>query len=1089
MGCRKNLSALTPGERTAFINAVLALKTGVPSQLHPGDPTRFRYDDYVETHMNSMMLMNGTQRDPGWAHQHPAFFPWHREMLRRYEKDLQAIDPSITLPYWDWTQDQSNTALPWTDDFMGAMDPATDKVNSGPFKDGAWGKVVFDPNCPDDNTPYLRRALGRAAFQNDPCGAPNIASLPSASEVTSALGETPYDGSPWNRADSPSFRDRAEGWHGLGSIHNRVHLWVAGSMLPSTSPNDPIFFLHHCNIDRLLNLWQRQHPSEAYHPDPALGENGPLGHNLTDTMLFNDMGQPAPWTPVDATPATMWNAHQPPCDYWYDTDPPEVTLRTPSISFGGVPEGIGGVGVTTYRAVVFDVLSCAGATFQITADPTAPFTAPLGKTFPVGEAHGAPAAQARVWIGYTSTSAGAGAVGSVTVHCVETNQDFVVSISASTVPRPKSAVALVLDHSGSMIEDAGDGHPKVEKLKQAVSAFMAVMLPGDGLSMVRFDDTVQRLFNVTDVGPIAPVTPGSGRDLAQQVIASTELDPAGSTSIGGGVQEGRNALNAASASPPYAVKAMLVVTDGMENTPPKIADVAFSLDANTFAIGIGQPGNINVAALDALTQGHGGYLVVTGAITMDQSFRLTKYFLQALAGITNAQVVVDPQSELLWGAVHRIPFLLTEADQAVDVILLCPAASLVDFVLETPDGHLITPASATVEPALKFLRRSDLAFYRCGLPALHADPAGSRAGQWKALLRLGKGREQDRIAASAVVNGGVPYSLLVHAYSSLRMRASLVQKSHEPGARVELTATLTEYDVPVEGRARVWAEVTRPDGAQITVKLAEQEGGLFQGGFAASLTGLYVVRVRAAGVTMRGRPFEREQTLTASAVPGADTPPGGASGGGHGGGPCLCGLLRCILSNHGMQKVLADKGVDLEHIKKCVEECCPTPHERPTSKAALRGLSASVIEAIAGELIAQMPEARSLPHPPMQPMNDHSGMRLGPTKTMFELSPEDQKVGEEKRAELLAREQVAQIPEAKPLPHPPMPPSKEGDMKSGPTKTMFDLSPEDQKVGEEKRAELLARERAAQRKAERKEDKERAPKPAHDISSEDKSKK
>src|SRR5262249_31365704 len=149
------------------------------------------------------------------------------------------------------------------------------------------------------------------------------------------------------------------------------------------------------------------------------------------------------------------------------------------------------------------------------------------------------------------------------------------TITANTVARPKTAMALVLDHSGSMSEDAGDGHPKYEKLKQAVGAFVQVMLPGDGLSIVRFDDTVQRLFDVTDVGPVSPVTPNSGRDKANTVLAGTDLDPAGATAIGGGIQEGKAALDSAPATvPPYSVKAMLVVTDGKDNTYPRISDAA-----------------------------------------------------------------------------------------------------------------------------------------------------------------------------------------------------------------------------------------------------------------------------------------------------------------------------------------------------------------------------------------------------------------------------------------------------------------------------------------------------------------------------------
>jgi hypothetical protein len=42
------------------------------------------YDQYVEWHMNAGAA----------AHAGPAFFPWHREFLRRLELDLQAINPT-----------------------------------------------------------------------------------------------------------------------------------------------------------------------------------------------------------------------------------------------------------------------------------------------------------------------------------------------------------------------------------------------------------------------------------------------------------------------------------------------------------------------------------------------------------------------------------------------------------------------------------------------------------------------------------------------------------------------------------------------------------------------------------------------------------------------------------------------------------------------------------------------------------------------------------------------------------------------------------------------------------------------------------
>ena len=47
-----------------------------------------------------------------------------------------------------------------------------------------------------------------------------------------------------------------------------------------------------------------------------------------------------------------------------------VNLLTPSISFADIPEGIGGTGVTTHRAIVFEVTTCRRLHFTITAGPT-----------------------------------------------------------------------------------------------------------------------------------------------------------------------------------------------------------------------------------------------------------------------------------------------------------------------------------------------------------------------------------------------------------------------------------------------------------------------------------------------------------------------------------------------------------------------------------------------------------------------------------------------------------------------------------------------------------------------------------------------
>ena len=161
------------------------------------------------------------------------------------------------------------------------------------------------------------------------------------------------------------------------------------------------------------------------------------------------------------------------------------------MNFNDVPEG-----ETAARAIVFSAVSCGAVHLSITAGPTV-VGGPAGTAFGTFPSLGTSVAiphisstppRGRLWLSYEGTSAGDVATGTVTVHCAETNQDFVVPIAANTIARPTVATMLVLDQSGSMDWLAGiDASTKrIDVLHQAAGTFVQLLqrYEGDAVGMV-----------------------------------------------------------------------------------------------------------------------------------------------------------------------------------------------------------------------------------------------------------------------------------------------------------------------------------------------------------------------------------------------------------------------------------------------------------------------------------------------------------------------------------------------------------------------------------------------------------------------------
>jgi len=195
-------------------------------------------------------------------HRGPAFLPWHRHFLLRMEAEMRKTEPLVTIPYWDWTRADSRDLDDggiWESFFGGRSN------TGGQFDD--WD--------------YTRRSTPRGG-------------LPTMDTVLDEIGAPNYT----------AFRAMEFGTHVPG------HVWTGGTMVTGASPGDPLFYLHHANVDRLWAIWQLNHENEAqYSLDDC---DGCLRWEPAFVPLHS------PMVGVAATPASMLELHA--LGYYYSPD-------------------------------------------------------------------------------------------------------------------------------------------------------------------------------------------------------------------------------------------------------------------------------------------------------------------------------------------------------------------------------------------------------------------------------------------------------------------------------------------------------------------------------------------------------------------------------------------------------------------------------------------------------------------------------------------------------------------------------------------------------------------------------------------------
>jgi hypothetical protein len=855
-GIRRSILDVDESERTLLKNAILELHNrffaGTRTDTPPGGVSHwFKMDEiHQATHV----------------HGGPEFLPWHREMVNRFEIMIRQVDERLSLHYWDWTRDA--TPL-FTEDFMGS--------GSGDAGDPWLAAGFYDP----DADPF--RADAFDPENNNPVDPPRTLTRDYSGGTFPAGTDTDIV----NAADYQEMRDLLE------NAHNDAHSVLIGGTLgdPHISFRDPFVFLLHSNVDRLFARWQTD-PDHTERLEPNLvygSESADMNVDVepwsTGHGAFHDI---RPWS----APESIGEPHNykhlsivtPPC---YDTNFTNVVRGVvlnegdpPLIQFNDVPET-----ESAARAAVIRIYGCGTATLHVTTPLAAPFSILEPDTGELTMDHeSVPYRDGRIWFLFTAGAIGPVADQNVTIEVEESGQTFEFILRANIIEKPSVAVCLALDQSGSMNDPAGtSGLLRIDVLKDAALKFVELIDMGHGIAVIRFDHDAYAPNDATWPGlDITHIDTDDlfdgGRTDARNAVTAHVTNVNGNTSVGDGLVQGRNLLNAVPDAD-YDFKALIILTDGLENREQWLADVGGSIDNRTFAIGLGNETQVNTFALQTIANGTGGYLLLTGLLSssIDDFFRLSKFFLQIMAGVTNNNIILDPNGFISPGTTIRIPFYISDSDIDTTVILMTDF-NVVDLMVETPAGDLIDPGNAgglgiTYNVGLR--TRS----YKFTLPV--AFPAGNHDGKWYVILRVNDRDWQkfDRPATTAAPVGGTGpgaagarYSVEVHTFSNLKMKPRIDQSSFEPGATITLRASLTEYGIPVEGRAVVNVRVTRPDASVVVYALTEQPEGNFEGSFVANMTGIYSCRFMASGTTMRGKPFTREETLTAAVWHGGDDP-------------------------------------------------------------------------------------------------------------------------------------------------------------------------------------------------------------------------
>src|SRR5690606_40790946 len=111
---RKDYREMTDYEKTELVNAFYAIRSASPDRIT--DMANFHMDffNYDNINPNVLDIHFNLPDEP----EKEIFLAWHRRFIFEMEQVMQDLNPRISIPYWDSSEDQSTTSASWAYDYM-----------------------------------------------------------------------------------------------------------------------------------------------------------------------------------------------------------------------------------------------------------------------------------------------------------------------------------------------------------------------------------------------------------------------------------------------------------------------------------------------------------------------------------------------------------------------------------------------------------------------------------------------------------------------------------------------------------------------------------------------------------------------------------------------------------------------------------------------------------------------------------------------------------------------------------------------------------------------------------------------------------